>query len=358
MTGRAQLSDHRRCYRAGMCWGRIYFAAQALAGAAWWVGVILSPVVREATLGTLDPVVVAVLDIPLFVIASALAALGLRAAAVVSTSWTLVVAVALAAYATITTEAGWGVLVMAAAVGGSVIASCLMLIGRVPTEWMLSGPLAFRPAVARAAAPVHLANTAAQILVFWGLFLVAIPLVLAFLEQRWGQTLPFPSIAGPLGLVVLVLASALGLWSAAPWRPVAAAPRCRQRCPIGSSSSARTASSATRWRSPGSSKGSRSASSSRHGWSSPLRSPDRWCGTSACDLSRSPTSKRVSAMSTIAIALRCRVGGHDSPASFNGGGAATNRVRKEGLEPSRPKAQEPKSCVSADFTTPASARSF
>ena len=34
-----------------------------------------------------------------------------------------------------------------------------------------------------------------------------------------------------------------------------------------------------------------------------------------------------------------------------------SRVRKVGLEPTRPKAQEPKSCVSADFTTPASARS-
>lgn len=32
-------------------------------------------------------------------------------------------------------------------------------------------------------------------------------------------------------------------------------------------------------------------------------------------------------------------------------------MRKEGLEPSRPKAQEPKSCVSADFTTPAGAAS-
>jgi hypothetical protein len=30
-----------------------------------------------------------------------------------------------------------------------------------------------------------------------------------------------------------------------------------------------------------------------------------------------------------------------------------NRVPKEGLEPSHPKAQEPKSCVSANSTTPA-----
>jgi protein-S-isoprenylcysteine O-methyltransferase Ste14 len=209
------LTERRWCYCAGMCWGRIYFAAQAIAGAAWWVGVFLSPFVRQATLGALDPAVVAVIDIPLFVVASALAALGVRAAAFASTSWTIVVAVALAVYATITTEAGWGVLVMAAAACGSLIALCLVLIGRIPTEWMLSGPLAFRPADTRAAAPVHLANTAAQILVFWGLFLGAIPLVLTFLEQRWGQTFPFPSIAGPVGVVVFLVASALGLWSAA-----------------------------------------------------------------------------------------------------------------------------------------------
>lgn len=33
------------------------------------------------------------------------------------------------------------------------------------------------------------------------------------------------------------------------------------------------------------------------------------------------------------------------------GWALQNLVRKEGLEPSRRKAQEPKSCVSANFTT-------
>ena len=45
-------------------WGRRYFGVQAIAGAAWWVAVFASPVVREATLGSLDPVIVAVLDIP------------------------------------------------------------------------------------------------------------------------------------------------------------------------------------------------------------------------------------------------------------------------------------------------------
>jgi hypothetical protein len=76
-----------------LIWGRTYFAAQAIA--TWRVAVFLSPFVREATLGSLDPVFVAVFDIPLFVGASAAAALGLRPAAVVSSGWTILVAVAL-----------------------------------------------------------------------------------------------------------------------------------------------------------------------------------------------------------------------------------------------------------------------
>lgn len=198
-----------------MIWARTYFAAQAIAGAGWWVAVFLSPFVRDTTLGSLDPVIVAVVDIPLFVGASAMAALGLRPAALVGTAWTIAVTVALAIYATVTTEAGWGALLMAAAAGGSVIALCLMLIGRVPTERIIAGPFAFHPADAEAAATAHLAVTAAQILVFWGLFLGAIPLLLTFFEQRWGLSMPFPSSAGLAGVAVLVLASALGLWSAA-----------------------------------------------------------------------------------------------------------------------------------------------
>ena len=197
-------------------WGRLYFAAQAIAGGAWWVAVFLSPAVSGATVGGLDPVIVAVFDIPLFVCASAAAALGSRVAAVISTGWTFLVTGGLAVYATVTTEAGWGVLLMAAAAGGSAIALCLMLLGRVPTEWIVSrGPFAFRPADARVAASAHVAATAVEILIFWGFFLGAIPLVLAFLEQRWGLTMPLPPIAGPTGVAVFLLASALGLWSAA-----------------------------------------------------------------------------------------------------------------------------------------------
>ena len=77
-------------------WARLYFAAQALAGSVWWIAVFAVPFVREATLGSLDPMIMAALDIPLFVLASAVAALGLRTAAVVTTGWTSIVTAGMA----------------------------------------------------------------------------------------------------------------------------------------------------------------------------------------------------------------------------------------------------------------------
>ena len=151
-----------------MRWARAYFAAQALAGAAWWVGVFTLPWIRTATLGGLDPVVVAVLDIPLFVVASAAAALGLGVTAIVATAWTCLVALAMAVYATATGEAGWGALVMIAAALASVISVFLVILGRVPTERLLLGPLAFRSARPRRRPGAHVAFTAAQTLCFWG----------------------------------------------------------------------------------------------------------------------------------------------------------------------------------------------
>lgn len=195
-------------------WGRAFFAMQAIAGFGWWAAVIASPLVREATLGSLDPVAVAVLDIPLFVMASAVAAFGVRVAAVVTTVWTGVVAVALAGYATVTTEAGWGVLAMGAATAGSLIALCHVLLGRVPTAWIIGGPFAFRPASSRPKAATHVASTFGQIVLFWGFFLAVVPWAIAFFEQHWGVALPFPLFAGPVGAALLVLASALGIWSA------------------------------------------------------------------------------------------------------------------------------------------------
>ncbi|TBN58373.1 isoprenylcysteine carboxylmethyltransferase family protein [Glaciihabitans arcticus] len=193
-----------------MLWARLYFAVQALAGAAWWVGVFTVPAVRTLTLGSLDPVLVAAFDIPLFVIASAIAAMGWRPAAAVATGWTILVALALALYATVTTEAGWGVLVMVAAAGASVLALLLMLFGRIPTEWMTTGPFAFTSATGTR----HVSNTVAQLVVFWGFFLVMAPLAIVFLEQRWQLHLTLGWPVAAAGVVILIAASALGLWSA------------------------------------------------------------------------------------------------------------------------------------------------
>jgi protein-S-isoprenylcysteine O-methyltransferase Ste14 len=165
----------------------------------------------------------ALFDIPLFVVASALAALGprvagSRAAAWIATGWTLAVTIGLAVYATVSGEAGWGVLLMAAAAGASLLALGVVLLGRVPTEWIASGPFAFRLAPVRAAVATHVLATFVQIVVFWGFFLAAVPLVVRWLEQRWGVGAPLEGVAAVtlsvFGIVVLVLASALGIWAA------------------------------------------------------------------------------------------------------------------------------------------------
>ncbi len=195
-------------------WGRAYFATQAIAGLAWWILVFLQPSVRAATLGNLDPIAVAALDVPLFVLCSALAACGIRAAAVVATGWTALVAAALAVYATFTSEAGLGVLMMIAATACSGLALCLVLLGRVPTDWIIRGPFAFRSAASSRPASAHVSATIGQMILFWGFFLGAVPLVISWLERRWMVYLPFPQSVATAGAVILMLASVLGVASA------------------------------------------------------------------------------------------------------------------------------------------------
>lgn len=192
---------------------RAYFALQAVAGAAWWIAVFAVPAVRDATLGDLDPALVAALDLPLFVGASALAATGLRWAVWIAAPWTALVAGVMAVYATATERAGWGALLMIAAAIGSAAAALLVLNGRIPSERMLVGPFAFRAARSTTARG-RVGRTGAQIVVFWGLFLVVIPLVIVAIEQRWGLHLGAPPAARVSGAVLLVAASALGIWSA------------------------------------------------------------------------------------------------------------------------------------------------
>lgn len=197
--------------------GRAYFGAQAVAGAAWWVGVFTAPGVRAATLGGLDPVLVACLDVPLFVVASALAALGVRWATAVAVPWTLLVTLGMVAYATATGSAGWGTLAMLAASAGGTAAALLIHYDRAPVELMLAGPLALRVARPRRRA-VNVSRTGVQLAVFWGLFLCVIPAVIALAEARWGlRASPPPGLRIALraaGAALLAAASALGLWSA------------------------------------------------------------------------------------------------------------------------------------------------
>lgn len=202
-----------------MTLGRWYFGLQAVAGAVWWIAVFTIPGVSTATLGSLQPFLVAVADVPLFVIASGAAAAGVRPAAVTTTVWTAFVTAALAVFATVTGEAGPGVLVMIAATVGSVLALALVLLGRIPTEWVASGPFRFRTADPEAGRARHVTGTALQIIVFWGLFLGVFPLVIAAAELRWrlhpAVPAPVTTAAVVAGAVLLVAASALGIASAA-----------------------------------------------------------------------------------------------------------------------------------------------
>ncbi|GAB2549446.1 methyltransferase family protein [Leucobacter ruminantium] len=198
--------------------GRGYFALQAVAGAAWWVAVFTAPGVREATLGRIDPVLMGLFDVPLFVLGSAFAATGdarpvARRAACAVAVWTLLVTAGLGVYATITGEAGWGALIMTAASVGTTAAWLLVSYGRIPAEALLAGPLGFDTA-GSASLGRQLARTLLQLSGFWVLFLAALPALIVFVEHRWALHLPLPAWSRALGSALLLLASALGVWAA------------------------------------------------------------------------------------------------------------------------------------------------
>ncbi len=191
--------------------GRLWFAGQGVLGIGWWICVFTVPGVADATLGPLPPTPTALIDLPLFAGASLLAAAGLRWPARIATGWAVLITLILLVVSVRTGQAGVGTLLMVAASAGSVIASLLVLRGRVPTEWLLVGPLRFRPDPVGAP---HLRRTVVQLIVVWGLFLGVLPSALAAWEWRAGLRLPRPLPLLWVGLVVLVVASALGIWAA------------------------------------------------------------------------------------------------------------------------------------------------
>ncbi|MCU4296780.1 isoprenylcysteine carboxylmethyltransferase family protein [Brevibacterium permense] len=193
--------------------GRMYFALQALAGAAWWLGTATIPGVATATLGSIDPLLIAIVDIPLFVIGSALAALNFRWAVWIATGWTVLVALGMVIYATATTEAGLGAVLMILAALGSLLAGALMIVGRIPSEKLLVGPFAFHSSHTRIRSRLLL-HTTIQIVVFWGVFLIIIPVIINAFEDRWNLAYKFPILLVVVGFALLAFSSVIGVWSA------------------------------------------------------------------------------------------------------------------------------------------------
>lgn len=182
---------------------RSWFAVQAIAGVTWWVAVFSSGDVRYWTLGTWDPVLLVIPDLVLFVGAAAIAAASAnRIAATVAAVWTTAVTVALVVYGLARQVAGWGVVAMSIATLGAVAACATVWTGRLPTEWFFVGPFSFRVAPTASAAS-HVRRSLAQLVVFWSVFFLVVPLALVFVEQRLKLSW------GPLGHTSVLLAGAL-----------------------------------------------------------------------------------------------------------------------------------------------------
>ena len=194
---------------------RIYFVAQAAAGALWWAAVFTSPSVRRWTLGSWSPALLVVPDVVLFVGASAIAGLlANRYVAMVCAAWTTLITAALVATALVEREAGWGAAAMMLASAGTVAAAVTLWLGRLPIEWFFFGPFEFRVTNDRERR-THLRRSLTQLVVFWTSLLIALPLLLAWAERR--MRLSWPSLADRewpwIGAAVFLLASAFGLWS-------------------------------------------------------------------------------------------------------------------------------------------------
>lgn len=194
---------------------RAYLAAQAVAGALWWIAVFASDDVQTWTLGRWDPASLAGPDLVLFVGASATAAiLGSRVAAAIAAVWTTLVAIALGIYGLVEQVAGWGVLLMSVATVGTLAAASTMWLGYLPTGWFFVGPFSFRVAD-EAPAERHLRRSLVQLVVFWTTFFVIVPLVLMAVEERLklNWTALDSETARLVGAAAFVLGSALGLWA-------------------------------------------------------------------------------------------------------------------------------------------------
>ncbi len=96
---------------------------------------------------------------------------------------------------------------------GSLLAGVLMIVGRIPSEKLLIGPFAFHSSHTRVRSRV-LVHTTIQIVVFWGVFLIIIPVIINAFEDRWNLAYKFPILLVVVGFALLALSSVIGVWSA------------------------------------------------------------------------------------------------------------------------------------------------
>ncbi|GAB3620414.1 isoprenylcysteine carboxylmethyltransferase family protein [Glutamicibacter endophyticus] len=193
---------------------RTYFALQAVAATGWWLALIFSPEVREATLGGLNPAVVALFDLPLFVVTSAIAAAGYVPVIWVLSPYTAIAALGTTGYALATTRAGWGSLIMLLAMAGTIASGMVLRYRRVPGELLLRGPFTFRKAPI-ATTRAHLLRTLRQMAIFWIVFLALIPAMIWYYEHRLALGAPWHSAVAGFGYGLLILGSVAAIWSAA-----------------------------------------------------------------------------------------------------------------------------------------------
>lgn len=194
---------------------RVFFAAQAIAGGTWWISVFASDDVGRWTLGSWNPLLLVVPDLILFVGASALIAVTLdRRIALLCATWTTAITVALVADALLRRQAGWGALIMTFATGATLTASVTVWFGALPRQWFFIGPFAFRESTATSGA-AHVRSGFAQLVVFWTAFLVVLPLILSWTENR--IRIEWPALRDTdldaIGLTMFAVGSALGLSS-------------------------------------------------------------------------------------------------------------------------------------------------
>lgn len=190
----------------------MYFAAQALAIAAWWVALLARPEWREA----FRPPGAEDADLLAFILPDAIVvALSLVAAAALwrghawgaPLAWGVAGAIGyatayLVAWATLRDGAWLAVVAMVPAA----VLSAFFALDSSPNVRV------FRKAKRRTRAG-HLAATALSIVVFWGFFLFVLPPAIAFVERKLGIAgYAFPSQAWSPWLL-FAAASALGLWS-------------------------------------------------------------------------------------------------------------------------------------------------